>query len=127
LGDSKGVKEELLDQSQVRLLVKSAVEGEDGSRALEAVTGEVEFLHCMHCSLLATDKIVNLHLSLTVLKVELDGRSVGNLAKPDIEILAFPCLKKQNVVAVVKLSQLVQFVKLGLGVELCILSAVREH
>lgn len=68
-----------------------------------------------------------LRLSLTVLKVELDGRSIGNLAEPDIKILSLPCLKKQDIVAVVKLGKLVQFVELSLGVELCVLSAVGEH
>jgi hypothetical protein len=54
LGNSKGVEEELLDQSQVRLLVKSAVKRKDRSRSLETVAGEMEFLHCVHYVLLAT-------------------------------------------------------------------------
>lgn len=59
--------------------------------------------------------------------MEFDGRSVRNLAEPDVEILALSCLEEQNVVAVVQLGEFVEFVKLRLGVELGILPAVGEH
>lgn len=59
--------------------------------------------------------------------MELDGRPVRDFAKPNIQILALPCLEEEHVVAVVELGQLVQFVQLCLGVEFCIFSAVGEH
>jgi hypothetical protein len=59
--------------------------------------------------------------------MELDGRAIGDLAQPNVEILSLSRFEEKNVVAVVKLGQLVQFVQLSLGVELGILSAVREH
>jgi hypothetical protein len=65
--------------------------------------------------------------SLTVLEVELDGRSVRDFAEPNIEILSLSGLEEEHVVAVVKLGQLVQFVQLCLGVKFGIFSAVGEH
>jgi hypothetical protein len=46
--------------------------------------------------------------ALTVLKVKLDSRAVGDLAQPHVQVLALPRLKEQNVVAVVELGQLVE-------------------
>ena len=64
---------------------------------------------------------------LTVLGMELDSRAVGNLAEPHVQILALARLEEHDVVAVVKLGELVQLVKLGLGIELDVFAAVGEH
>lgn len=64
---------------------------------------------------------------LTVLGMELNGRTVGDLAEPHVQILALARLEEHNVVAVVKLGELVQLVKLGLGIELDVFAAVGEH
>lgn len=45
---------------------------------------------------------------LTVLKVKLDSRAVGHLAHPNVQVLAFPRLEEQDVVAVVEFRQLVE-------------------
>jgi hypothetical protein len=63
----------------------------------------------------------------TVLKVKFDGRPIGYLAEPDVEVLSFARLEEENVVAVVQLGQLVQLGKARFRVELGIFSAVREH
>jgi hypothetical protein len=55
--------------------------------------------------------------TLTVLDVELDGRTIGRLAHPRIQILSFPCFKEQNIVAVVELGELVELVELCFCVE----------
>lgn len=59
--------------------------------------------------------------------MELDCRSIGDFAEPDVEILALASLEKEDVVAVVQFGELVQLVEARLGVELGVLSAVREH
>lgn len=83
----------------------------------------------MHCYTLVTSSgLVSPVLSaLTVLEVELDGRSVGDLAQPHVKILSFPSLEEKNIVAVVDFGQLVELVQLSLGIELGVFSAVREH
>lgn len=50
LRDAEHVQEQLLDQLQVRLRVEGGVEGEDGPRPLQAVAGEVELGHRVHCT-----------------------------------------------------------------------------
>jgi hypothetical protein len=42
--------------------------------------------------------------------VHLDGRAVGCLAHPGVEILSFPGFEKENIVAVVELSEFVKLV-----------------
>ena len=64
---------------------------------------------------------------LTVLHVHFDSRSVGRLGHPDIQILGLARLEKENIVAVVEFGQLVELIELSLGVELCVLAAVRHH
>ena len=51
-------------------------------------------------------------MKLTVLHVHLDSRSVGRLAHPQVQILSFPGLKEEYIVAVIELGQFVQLVKL---------------
>jgi hypothetical protein len=64
---------------------------------------------------------------LTVLRIKLDRRPVRDLAEPHVQVLSFPRLEEEHVVAVVELGQLVELVQLGLGVELGVFAAVREH
>lgn len=59
--------------------------------------------------------------------MHLDGRTVGDLAAPEVQILSLARLEEQGVVAVVQLGELVQLVELALGVELGILAAVGHH
>jgi hypothetical protein len=61
------------------------------------------------------------------LYVELDSRAIGHLAHPHVQILPLPGLKEHDIVAVVKLRQLVELVQLGLGIELGVLAPVGEH
>jgi hypothetical protein len=84
-GNAKDLCEKLLDDTEMSLLLKCSVEGQDWSRSLEAVADEVEFLH-----------------GVQVLQVHLDGGSVGWFAHPAVQILAFARLEEENVVAVVE-------------------------
>lgn len=56
--------------------------------------------------------------------MHLHGWSVWRLANPYKKILALPGLEKEDIVAVIELSELVELVELRLGVELGIFSAV---
>ena len=86
LGHAEDLGEELLDDTEMGLLLKSGIKGQNRPGSLEAVTDEVEFLH-----------------GVQVLEVHLDGGSVWRLAHPAVQILAFPGLKEDDVVAVVEL------------------------
>lgn len=110
LGDTKGLRQHLLDHGVVRGVVKAAVEGQNRSRSSQTVAGEVELVHGMQ-----------------VLDVELGGGTVGSLGHPHVQIHMLSGLKVQNVVAVVHLSNLVELVQLGLGVELGLLSTMGKH
>ena len=57
--------------------------------------------------------------------MHLDRRSVGRLAHPYVEVLAFPRLEKDYVVAIIEFRELIQLVEFGLGIKLCVLAAVR--
>lgn len=88
---AEGVCEQLLDDTGVCLLVKAGVEAEDGTGALQAVAGEVELLGGVY-----------------VLTVHLDGRTIRRLGQPDVEILSFAGLEEHDIVAVVKVGELVE-------------------
>jgi hypothetical protein len=107
---AEGVGEELLDYAGVGLLVEAGVEAEDGTRALEAVAGEVELLG-----------------GVDVLAVHLDGGTVGRLGQPDVEILAFAGFEEEDVVAVVEVGELVELRELGLGVEFGVFARVGKE
>jgi hypothetical protein len=64
---------------------------------------------------------------LTVLEMHLDSWAIRNLAQPNVQILSFPGLEKEDIVAIVELGKLVKFVELGFGVKLHILPAMRQH
>jgi hypothetical protein len=59
--------------------------------------------------------------------MEADCGTVWRFAEPQVEILAFSCFEEHDVVCVVEFGQFVQFVELGLGVELGVFSPVREE
>lgn len=48
LGDAEDLREHLLAELQVGCRLEGGVEREEGPRALEAVAGEVKFLHSVH-------------------------------------------------------------------------------
>lgn len=68
-------------------------EGENWSRATEAVSWEVKFLHCVE-----------------ILEMHLDGRAIGCFAHPYVEIFAFAGFEEENVIAIVEFGQLVELV-----------------
>ncbi|KAI3482422.1 hypothetical protein L1887_54980 [Cichorium endivia] len=103
-GHAKHLREHLLDERPVRLLVKLLVETENRARALETVAGHLELVH-----------------GVNVLHLELGRRSIGRLGRPHVQILALPRLKVERVVAVVELGELVEHVQLRLGIELAVL------
>lgn len=59
--------------------------------------------------------------------MELYGRAVGDLAAPQVQILALSRFEKEAVVAVVQFGELVQLVELALGVELGVLATMGHH
>jgi hypothetical protein len=65
--------------------------------------------------------------SRTVLHMKLDSRPVRHLAQPHVEIFSFPGFEEQNIVAVVQIRKLAELIKLGFGVELGVLLAMRHH
>lgn len=68
-------------------------EGENWSRATEAVSWEVKFLHCVE-----------------ILEMHLDGWAIGCFAHPYVEIFAFAGFEEENVIAIVEFGQLVELV-----------------
>ena len=62
---------------------------------------------------------------LTILHVHFHCRPIRRLARPQIQILAFPSLKEEDVVAIIKFSELVQLVKFRFRIEFDILSTMR--
>ena len=52
------------------------------------------------------------------------GWAIGCFAHPYVKVFAFACFEEQHIVAVVELGYFVELIELGLGVELCIFSAV---
>jgi hypothetical protein len=59
--------------------------------------------------------------------VHFQGWAVRRFAEPDVKILALARFEEHDVVAVVKIGELVQLMQLGLGVEFCVFSTVREE
>lgn len=59
--------------------------------------------------------------------MRLYGGAIGGLAHPYIEVLALPRFEEQDIIAVVEFGQFVELVELGLGIKLCIFSAVRQE
>lgn len=68
-------------------------EGENWSRATEAVSREVKFLHCVE-----------------ILEMHLDGWAIGCFAHPYVEIFAFAGFEEEYVIAIVEFGQLVELV-----------------
>jgi hypothetical protein len=58
--------------------------------------------------------------------VHLDGRAVGRLGQPEVEILALAGLEEHDIVAVVEVGELVELRELGLGVEFGVFARVRK-
>lgn len=137
--DAEDVRQELFDKDEVRGGVEGGVEGEDRARAAQAVAGEVEFGGRVDCFSRGRGQLLfcrrkgrgegreRFVVVLTVLAVELESWSIWSLAHPYVEIFAFAGLEEENVVAVVHISQFVQLVQLGLGVEFDIFSAMWEE
>ena len=54
-------------------------------------------------------------------------RSIGRLAHPYVEIFPFPCFEKEDVIAIVELSQFIQLVELCFCIELCIFATMGKE
>ena len=63
----------------------------------------------------------------TILEVELHSWAVGRFAHPYIEVFTLPRFEEQDVVAVVEFGEFIELVEFGLGIELCIFTAVRQE
>jgi hypothetical protein len=99
LGNAKCLRQQLLDEFEMRGGFKGCVKGQDWSRALEAVSGKMQLFHCVQ-----------------VLQMEFDGGTVGGLAHPDVKIFAFAGFEEEDVVAVVEVGEFVELVEFGLCV-----------
>ena len=64
---------------------------------------------------------------LTILYMHFYCRSIRSLAHPQIQVLAFPCLKEENILAIIKFSELVQLVQLRFRIEFDILPTMRQQ
>lgn len=107
--DTELLDEHLLGELPVFFGVERLVETQDGSRAPQTVPSEVQFVQ-----------------SVQVHHVEFDRWSVWWLRDPEVEVLVLTALEEHDVVTVVELGNLVQFVKRLLRVELRLLSRVGE-
>ena len=59
--------------------------------------------------------------------MHLDSRPIRGFTHPYIEIFALSRLEKEHIVAIVKFGKLIQLIKFGLRVKLCIFPAMREQ
>lgn len=91
--NAEDVGQQFLDDLQVRGGGEMGREGENWSRATQAISWEVKFLHCVE-----------------ILEMHLDGRAIGRFAHPYVEIFAFAGFKEENVIAVVEFGQFVKLV-----------------
>ena len=104
------MRQQFLDDSQVRHLIESSIEGENRPRAFQTVAGEIQLFH-----------------SVQVLSVQFHGGPVRRFGQPHVQVAGFAGFEEEDVVAVVQVGELVELVELGLGVELRIFAAVREE
>lgn len=96
------VHQDLLDDLHVRSVVELLVKDDDGPRALEAVSGHLELVH-----------------GVGVEDVEANGRAVGSLGGPEVQVVVLATsLEEQGVVAVGKVAKFVDEGQLVLRVEL---------
>ena len=122
---TEDVGEELFDDEKVRLGRERCVKRQYGAGAFEAVASEVEFRHGMYWTCMSAFVDTTSGGKRAILEVHFDRRSIGRLAHPYIEVLPFPRLKKQYIVAIVEFRELVQLVEFGLCIKLCVLATVR--
>ena len=59
--------------------------------------------------------------------MHLDSRPIRGFTHPYVEIFALSGLEEEHIVAIVKFGKLIELVKFGLGVELCIFPAMWEQ
>jgi hypothetical protein len=85
LGDAKDLSEELLDDTQMSLLIECSIERKNWPRSFETVADEVEFFHGMQ-----------------VLQVHLHSRTIWWLGHPAVQILTLAGFEEENIVAVVQ-------------------------
>lgn len=83
------------------VLVKGLVKYDNGSASFEAISSHFEFVH-----------------GVGVQHVAFEGRAVGGLGQPHVEVSMAASFKEDGVVAVAQVSQLVDHVKLMFGVQL---------
>lgn len=108
--DAEDVREEFLDHAGVGVLLKRRVEAQYRPGALEAVAGEVQLFHRVH-----------------VLGVEFDCGAVWGFGEPEIEVFGFARFEEEDVVAVVKVGELVELGEVSFGVEFGVFAAVGEE
>lgn len=63
----------------------------------------------------------------TILHVEFACRTIGSLAHPQVQILAFPCLEEKDIVAVVEFGEFVQLIQLRFCIELGIFAGMGKE
>ena len=59
--------------------------------------------------------------------MHLDSRPIRGFTHPYVEIFALSRLEKEHIVAIVQFGKLIELIKFGLGVELCIFPAMWEQ
>lgn len=100
----------LLHQLEVRLRVEGGVEGQEGSRELQAVPRQLEFVQ-----------------RVDILYRELDARALRRLHDPEEEVGLLPRLQVDAVVARTLVTQLVDVVLRYLPLDLVLLLGVRHQ
>ncbi len=63
----------------------------------------------------------------TILQMHLDSRPIWGFTHPYVEIFALSRLEKEHIIAIVKFGKLIELIKFGLGVKLCIFPAMWEQ
>lgn len=97
LGDAKGggdtthMRNHLLHQPPVLILIPSAIETDNPARTLQAIARHLQLVHRMN-----------------VLHMTLDGRAVGCARYPHVEVFVPTCLEEDGIVAAVQVGEFVE-------------------
>ena len=94
------MRENLFCQTTPLRFIKTGIKAQETSASFEAIASHLELVHGMD-----------------ILYVHFDRGAVGSLGSPHVQILVPPSLKIEGVIAVVKVGELRQEVKVIFGIQ----------
>ena len=97
-----------------------AIKGEQRPRAKQAVPSQFQLVHGVHYIEHQANWPLTLwrRATVTVFHQELDGRTAGNVRDPQVQVLLLPHLKEEALCAVLHLTDLKDWLKLNLPIEI---------